>query len=816
VTAQDGAGGGANATGMPPTVFLADPSAEAERITQVLRNAGYLVADVPLSMLYSRVAVQRPDVVLLDVDTEGALAEVRRVRELPDAGGIDFVYFGNSGGPIANADDALDQDASGFFARPVDISGLLTKLRVLTGGPELRIGSFRQASTPPPSIPAARHSGPLLPHLPSAQRSSSIPPAPRGSKPPSVLPPAFEREGHAPAMSAASLMEDPGRAAAMHGPISNELQRLLEDAEKRVAGQEVHEAVVTPEEEIESVLPADVLAALDEPLDDEVDESASDMALSVGPARAAQQFQATAVGRAHRKPGSDAPPYTQTGPGEASSQTTGARGTGSDVSSSPGHASQVASRTGGGTTGATSKNAPGSVAPPTTALPFGTGPGTGSGSSAGAGTGAGLQTGAGGSTGPGPQTGAGPSTGAGYHTGAGAQTGGGAITGTHSPSGEARPISSAPTSIGGRAGSTAPGSSLSQRPKIAAQVIASPVELARLVSEQIRERKSGALCLESADGMRRIVFAEGDFVTAASGRDEENLLSFLVMRGDLPRAEGVRLAGKIPPFGRHAGAALVAHGHISQDQLWSALRAHAEWIALLAMKVTHGSVILEPEPTGRLRGEPSVFGGTTGAAVFVDLVRRAYSPDEAIAALGGQETRLADGAFAQLLSEAGLDPADERLVLDARGGTLAGLIARSPDADIATCLLGLSLLGVIEAIPPVRSRADRETEARDEDVRMLDEEAILARVKARMQLVEEGDYFAVLGVSRDATSYEVRRAFLELRRAFEPSRLLTPRLSYLVDDVKKIVLVLEEAYDILREAARRERYRRAIEATPRG
>jgi curved DNA-binding protein CbpA len=72
----------------------------------------------------------------------------------------------------------------------------------------------------------------------------------------------------------------------------------------------------------------------------------------------------------------------------------------------------------------------------------------------------------------------------------------------------------------------------------------------------------------------------------------------------------------------------------------------------------------------------------------------------------------------------------------------------------------------------------------------------------------------VLGVSRDATTYEVRRAFIELRRAFEPTRILSPRLVDLTDDVRKIVVVLEEAYEILRDVGRRERYRRAIDGRP--
>jgi len=113
----------------------------------------------------------------------------------------------------------------------------------------------------------------------------------------------------------------------------------------------------------------------------------------------------------------------------------------------------------------------------------------------------------------------------------------------------------------------------------------------------------------------------------------------------------------------------------------------------------------------------------------------------------------------------------------------------------------------------VRSVLERpERESKHPDV--IDEDAIRDRIRARLQLVEEGDYFALLGVPHNATGYEVRRAYLDLRRAFEPSRVLTPALIDLAEDVRRITLVLEEAYEILGDNARRERYRRAIDASP--
>ncbi len=87
-------------------------------------------------------------------------------------------------------------------------------------------------------------------------------------------------------------------------------------------------------------------------------------------------------------------------------------------------------------------------------------------------------------------------------------------------------------------------------------------------------------------------------------------------------------------------------------------------------------------------------------------------------------------------------------------------------------------------------------------------------MKTRLSLVEEGDSFSLLGVARSATSYEIHRAYLELRHGLEPSRVLSAATADLADDIELIMEVLDEAHDILRDQARRERYRRAIEDKP--
>ena len=343
-----------------------------------------------------------------------------------------------------------------------------------------------------------------------------------------------------------------------------------------------------------------------------------------------------------------------------------------------------------------------------------------------------------------------------------------------------------------------------------------PGDARKFLADAMARRSTGALCFEHEGAVRRLVIRDGDLVTAASGVERESFVHFLGARGELPREEVTKLAGKVPPYGRHAGAALVAHGWLRQDQLWSSLRAHCEWIATEVLRLSGGTAQLEAEPPGRLRSEPSVFGASTGPEIFVELVRRATPSDEALRLLGGANARIGVGARAQLLGECNLSPTEMELISRSRGATVGEVLLR--DSEIGAVLHGLALLGVVEIVPSVVDEEARSTRGRSVPPQLpaddLDEEAIRARVRARLELVEEGDYFALLGVARDATGYEVRRAFFELRRAFEPSRMLTPRLVDLSEDVKQIIAVLEEAYEILRDPPRRERYRRAIEAKP--
>jgi hypothetical protein len=335
-----------------------------------------------------------------------------------------------------------------------------------------------------------------------------------------------------------------------------------------------------------------------------------------------------------------------------------------------------------------------------------------------------------------------------------------------------------------------------------------PLAIARLV----RARFTGALAFENEAGIRRIVLRDGDFVTASSGVASESLIQFLAERGILTPEVVRGLGHKLPPFGRHAGAALIAHGHLRQDELWPVLRSHAEWIVGRVVALTSGGASMEREIPQRLLAEPAVFGGATGAEVFVEIVRRVIPPEQALQRLGGPEARVIDGPSASLLGECALGDLESELVTRAKAAQV-GEALRLAERDFASVLYALTCLGILDAVRQ-NAVAARAPAPAPVEYDALDEQALRSRILARRALVNEGDYFALLGLPRSATGYDVQRAYQQLKHEFEPARVLTASTADLRDDVDLIREILDEAYEILRDQLRRERYRRALEASP--
>lgn len=776
MTRDPGAGEHGNAPEGDPLIFVSDASAEAERITAALRARGYRVADVPLGLLVNRVAVQQPALIVCDVDAPDALEVIARLREGPSGAGIAVLFIGAPERTLDEKAEQVHSDGSDTFYRPVDVDAVLRKIEVLVGPPRVRddIRSSSPAHRSPVLVAStrkpyryegvARGQAPSQPAPSSTAAPESERSAPSGAHPLEV--------SHPPSLQ--GVLDGPApKRVIPQSALSPELQKLLLDAEHRLVGTPglslPPPARMAPEEEVEAVLPAEVLAALDEPLDLQDDD---DFGSQVGGTRSGNERRGSDVPTASAAGSADAgvalPPEA-----ELASTTPPRRGESAETSperAAPAEQAPITPR-------ALRRDAQSSI-PPSLAPEQ-------------------LE--------------------AGFES----------VRPVRSPSGIPNPPSgpktemqSTPPMSAGTSSSTsamlattpphahrAPSEPPAAMPPPDIPTVLGPGDALRALARMVAARVSGALVVEEKPGMRRAVLRDGDFVTAVSGIEGESLVAFLAQRGDLTTDAVSRLGRTLPQFGRHAGAALVARGYLKQDDLWNVLRAHAEWALVRIARVHAGSASFEPTLPERLRSEPAVFGGATGAEVVLEVARRALPPEDALARLGGRGARLRPGSAPHLLGECALSDAETELIRDIDDPTVEEFLERTGGLEFAPTLLALVELGVLDAAPGAIPAARAPNRP---DLDAIDDDAVRTRIEARKRLVDEADYFALLGVSRTATSYDVRKGYLSLRREFEPGRILTARTADLVDDVTTINEVLEEAYEILRDDVRRERYRRAL------
>ena len=747
----------ANAPFRGDAILIADPSPEGSAIADALRMRGFIVIELAPEHLDARAIAESPRAVVVDIDHLGAIEAVERLREL-SVGAPPEVFF--LGDPARAAEMGATRASGRAHSRPVDIDAVVDAIARIA---QIGIEGDGFGTMPPPSFVLRRPTTPPPEH--HGDEASGSP---------------SERPGAADPFDVAGMLDE-GGSMSRSGSIelSPELAQLLDAAEQRVLATGHPLSVPSPEVELDILLSPELLAVLDEPIDpeDELGGTGSDFGTATPPGAKREATSGSAV--LVRSP-------TEAG----HSNNTGAPIT----SMPPSLSASVAQRI------PTSDPAPPRASQPTQVPEReSVRPGTFSTAPPPPPP---LES----EPPPPPAPRARPSTRpitAPLHV----------TVSTVTPSASAPRVNLTPPSGIPRVNVTPP-SGLARVivTDLSSAVLVNEGDAVRALARAVAARTSGSIAIGAEGAVRRIVLRDGDLVTAASSADDETLVAFLAGRGDLDRDAAVRLGAKLPPFGRHAGAALIGHGYLGQDDLWPVLRAHAEWIIGRALQETKGSFEIEDEPPGRLKAEPGVFGGATGAEVLVETIRRVISPEKALERMGGPMARIDEGSRRQLLAECALRREEEDAVRLAPGRTLGEILDGAPP-ELSDVFYALVSLGVLDVLTPVVSPAAVSVRSGG-GADPLDQEAIRLRVKARMALVEDGDYFALLGVARGATGYEVKRAYLELRRAFEPARVLTAQTADLVNDVKTIVEVLDEAYEILREPHRRERYRKAIEAGP--
>lgn len=806
---------------MSGLVLILDGTPEGPELAAELRNAGHLVMHARPEDGSALAAHRRPALVVLDADAPGALSLCGILRNGPECQNLPIVLVGQSGLTLQSTADAIVRGGDAFFGRPVDHARLVQKVGTLLGtspaapapttgmpvaalvpdvvprertfvlgddAPDAALPREPTFVLPPPVTGApAAHSAPAPETPPSP---SAAPPATRGAPttPDAPLPPAVAGTprsfvalapplaGTRPSTTAPPRPpprppSTPPRAPEADMPLSTELRRVLSDVEQRLFPDSPPLTFqgLPSEEDLDAFLPPELAEELGQGLEGGEDDASVDTfagAFETESFRIGGEEDVSVI-----VPKPDLAPGTpdQTGVVASMPAETPARPARTEQVPAP-HVSEPPA-------------GPPTPVPPAAAqaTPAPTGGEVAMGDMA---------------TGLAPFAPEPPA----------------AVRGSRPPT--APPP--APAAEAGRApvleddgASTSPGEEPGVGPVLrlfGKSVQAGELhetDLPQLLASAYAGRLSGRVRLRRGDAEKVVHFVEGQVVLATSNLVEDRLVEVLWREGRIPRDQFEQVRAMIAGSGRRAGAILVERGVLRHEELFPLVRHHFEGIVWSVFSWESGQWRVEGgTPPG---GEQILIDQPT-PALILEGVRRKFTAEMLDKRLGGPSTVLrARGAGLCPLEATGLLPEERQALALCDGArTLGQITPPGAEIDLGAALYGLLVLGLVE----VASRGPDEPAGswdRAEIDALRQAEVDRARLLERLRLARTGDYFAVLGVNRGATGYEVRRAYLELRRELHVRRQgplpvdLSPALAALVE-------MVDEAYEILRDPELRTSY----------
>jgi hypothetical protein len=253
------------------------------------------------------------------------------------------------------------------------------------------------------------------------------------------------------------------------------------------------------------------------------------------------------------------------------------------------------------------------------------------------------------------------------------------------------------------------------------------------------------------------------------------------------------------------GEILVDFGYLKRRELLPAVRRHVEDIVYSLFGWDRGTyrITIDSSPSAeriRLSRHP--------ASLILEGIRRKLDRTSLERLVGPASTVIEvrdRDRLGGVINTGELGP-EERAALAAFDGQAdLAAVARVANVDLADVLplaWGLCVLGL-----SIARRTD--TELVDESTALVGETDLAIdreRVRARWQLVTEADYFALLGVRRDATGFEIRRAYQAARRDFAADCFPVDLRRELAQELDDIAHVLDEAFRVLRDDRLRQTY----------
>ncbi len=329
------------------------------------------------------------------------------------------------------------------------------------------------------------------------------------------------------------------------------------------------------------------------------------------------------------------------------------------------------------------------------------------------------------------------------------------------------------------------------------EIVRGVSDVALLLAKLFAGSTTGRIGCRRDEVEKVVYFDAGRPVFASSNERGDRMGELLVREGKITLAQYERCQAQVAQSGRRMGEILVDYGYLKRRELLPAVRRHVEDIVYSLFGWDHGHYLITVDPTPsaeriRMSRHP--------AALILEGIRRKLDRSTLERLVGPSSTVIEvrdKERLGGIINVADL-AAEERAALGSFDGQAdLAHVARAAGVDVVDILplaWGLVVLGLALA-----RRADAGLEESTALVGETDLAIDRERVRARWELVTEADYFALLGVRRDATAFEIRRAYQSARRDFATDSFPVDLRRELARELDDISTVLDEAFRVLRD-----------------
>ena len=358
-----------------------------------------------------------------------------------------------------------------------------------------------------------------------------------------------------------------------------------------------------------------------------------------------------------------------------------------------------------------------------------------------------------------------------------------------------------------------------------------------------RQRQTGHLELSHEAVRKRVWLRDGVPVLAESNLPSESLGIQLLDAGRIQRDDYARLVDTVRDRGCKEGAALLSLGLVAPQELFSALKDQVRRRLL--------------DGFGWPRGEFAVYGGEAPAGDAAAFRCDPVALTQEGVAIHWSPTRIRDeltphldrypqrsNRFAALAGRL-LRDAEVDALLEALDGTrtLGEALVRAPDPSALAAVWVLDRLGAIHwlttAVASEATEAEADRNAGDLDFEIVvgaggaanedrsaagarrkranahgrteapsasEAEALASEIRSLHASLAERDYYGLLGVARDASGGDVKRAYLGAAKRFHPDGLARLGLEALRPQAQQLFGHIARAYETLSDPAQRSEY----------